>query len=88
MTKTDGKGTISEGSYHPAADGAMEYIKSIPTVELFMIAESFASTSLSGNKTSEICYETLDRLLKKEPVSDRYLLGLAWTIKRIRDEKG
>jgi hypothetical protein len=25
--------------------------------------------------------ETLDRLLKGEPVSDRYLLGLAWTIK-------
>jgi len=45
-----------------------------------MHKEALASTALSGNRLAEICMGTIDRLAKGEPVSDRYLLGLAWTI--------
>jgi hypothetical protein len=77
-------GTIQEGEYHPAADSAMAYVRhwaiSDPT-RLLMTQESFASTALSGNRLAEICHETLRRMMDGEPVSDRYLLGLAWTIR-------
>jgi len=28
-----------------------------------------------------VCAETLNRLMSSKPVSDRYLLGLAWTMR-------
>lgn len=81
------KGTIKEGEYHPAADSAKIYIISLGAEKISKLREAFASTALSGNRLSEICSETLERLLNSEPVSDRYLLGLAWTIKSMGDLK-
>jgi len=72
------------GEPHPASTSAMEYIKTIPYVELIQLQGSFSSCSLSDNRLAEVCSETLRRLLNNEPVSDRYLLGLCWTIKTIR----
>jgi len=48
-----------------------------------MHKEALASTALSGNRLAETCMGTIDRLAKGEPVSDRYLLGLAWTILKL-----
>jgi len=81
------KGSIAIGSYHPSADMAMQYIKSIPVDELMMFQESFASTALAGNEFSEILGETLRRLLSSETVSDRYLLGLAWAIRDMKESE-
>lgn len=75
--------TLNRGEYHPCATDAMSYIKYHMTYPLI---ESLASTALSGNRTAEICYATLERIQKGEPVSDRYVLGLAWFLKELLDE--
>jgi|GEM_PF-1583155 len=78
-------GTLNPGEIHPAAQDAMAYIRSVPTQVhfngLFNLVEVFASVALSGNRNAEICGETLQRILNGEPVSDRYILGLAWSMK-------
>ena len=75
------QGTLKENEYHPSADSAMQYIKqfivSNPTAWM-VLQESIASTALSGNRLSEILLSTIERLNNGLPVSDRYLLGLAW----------
>lgn len=81
-------GTIKEGEYRPAADSAMAFIKSLEPERTLQWQETFASLSLAGNRLAEICSETLQRLLRGEPVSDRYLLGLAWTIRSMEDGHG
>lgn len=80
-------GTLKEGEYHPAANSAMLYIKSLGRNELMLFEESFCSCAIEGNRLAELCAETLRRILNNEPVSDRYLLGLAWTIKEGNDER-
>lgn len=72
-------GTLAIGEIHPAAQFALQYLTELGA-KLFTYQESFASCSISGDRLSEICSETLRRLLNHEPVSDRYLMGLAWTI--------
>lgn len=72
--------------YHPAADSAMAWLKGYMVQhprEYLMHKEALASTALSGNRLAEICMGTIDRLANGEPVSDRYLLGLAWTIMKL-----
>lgn len=66
------------GEFHPMAPGAFQFIKAQGPVKLMMAAEALASSALSGNRTAEICWGTLDRILTGQPVSDRYALGLAW----------
>lgn len=73
-------GTLAINEFHPAAHSALAYV----IKNGFKYVECFASASLSGNRLAEICSETLRRLLNNETVSDRYLLGLAWTIKDIK----
>lgn len=73
-------GTLKPLEYHPAADAAMAYIKSLSITERASWSEAFASTALSGNRLAEICSETLHRLRTGQPVSDRYILGLAFTM--------
>ena len=58
--------------------------------EYLMHKEALASTALAGNRLAgnrlaEICLSTIDRLAKGEPVGDRYLLGLAWTIMKLHN---
>lgn len=72
------------GEPHPAALAAMAYLQKIPLHELFTWTEAFASLAIENNRLAEICLSTLDRLLIGKPVSDRYLLGLAWTIRSDR----
>jgi len=87
-------GFLNVGEAHPAASNAMEYIASLDWAELSKWQESFSSCAIDGNRLAEICSETLRRLMAKQPVSDRYLLGLAWTIqhgvkpRRLRKDKG
>lgn len=69
--------SLKEGEFHPAAHIAMTYVQDHLTP---MAREAIASTALSGNRLAELAYSTLERLDKKEPVSDRYLMGLAWLL--------
>jgi len=71
------RGTLKPGEPHPAVEYAREYLFG---KDLVGWIEPLASCAIEGNRLAEICLETLQRLLKKEPVSDRYLMGLAWMI--------
>ena len=79
--KTPNPGTLAPSEPHPMAYTARYYIGGIPPHKLFIIQEALSSCAIEGNRTAEICGETLRRLLKGEPVSDRYLLGLYCFIK-------
>ena len=79
--------TLREDEYHGAADSAMAFWNNLSLEKKMMWIESFASTALSGNRTSEICMSTIHRLQAGEPVSDRYLLGLMWIIRDGEDNK-
>lgn len=81
-----GTPTLSPIEHHPAADGAYAWLKGYMvqhSAKYLMAKEALASTALSGNRQAEVCMGTLDRMAKGEPVSDRYLLGLAWTLMRM-----
>lgn len=85
----DMTGTLEPGEVHPAAHGAMRFVKEFMRCNpkrFLMLLESFASTALSGNRLGDICCETARRIMSGEPVSDRYLLGLAWTLREIGGE--
>jgi hypothetical protein len=82
-------GALADGEAHPAAESArawlLRYVRRHEAEKLPMLLESFASSALSGNRLAELCAETLRRLLNGEPVSDRYLLALCWTIRDMEE---
>ena len=80
------RGTLKEREPHQAALDALAWIRGIPVNELFIWSESFASNAIEGNRLAEVCGETLDRLMRGDPVSDRYVLGLAWAMKYGEEE--
>jgi S-adenosylmethionine:diacylglycerol 3-amino-3-carboxypropyl transferase len=80
-------GELEVGEPHPAADSALHYLAKVGYFNLIMWQESFASCAIEGNRLAEICSETLDRLINGKPVSDRYLLGLAWVIRNNTNDK-
>lgn len=84
--KIETKDELNYGEAHPAARDALRWLKSLEVPKLMEYQESFASTALSGNRLAEVCAGTLGRLLNSEPVSDRYLLGLCWTIKHLESK--
>lgn len=83
---TEIRGELKPGEIHPAAAGALRFVQSFKVEELCMWKEAFASTAIEGNRLAEICGETLDRIMTGKPVSDRYILGLAWTIRESKDD--
>lgn len=74
---------IKPGEFHPAARSAYRWLKGFMITnqaDYLQYKEAMASAALAGNRQAEICMGTIDRLKKSLPVSDRYILGLAWTI--------
>jgi hypothetical protein len=80
-TEEANRGELAPGEPHPAAYSAKEWIASLATEKLLMWRDAFASCAIEGNRLGEICAETINRLLSGQPVSDRYLLGLAWAMR-------
>lgn len=80
-------GDLEVGEFHPAAESAMKYVRSKIDENGAILLESFASNALAGNRLAEICHETMRRIIFYKPVSDRYLLGLAWTLKEMEVNK-
>src|SRR5262245_27334491 len=75
-------GTLHEGEPHPAAAQALEWLKTtMGQARLHTAMEAFASAAIMGNRLAEICMKTTQRILTGEPVSDRYVLGLCWTLR-------
>ena len=75
------QGTLNGNEPHPAAYAAKLWIARQPPEDLLRWREAFASCAIEGNRLGDVCVETLNRLLAGQPVSDRYLLGLAWTMR-------
>jgi hypothetical protein len=73
--------TLEPKEPHPSAYDAMRFVLSHSLPELMVWQEAFASSAIEGNRLAEVCLGTLTRVLNKEPVSDRYILGLAWAMK-------
>lgn len=74
------RGTLTLTEPHPAYTTALEYLRSIPYAEMAVILEAMASCAIEGNRLGEVCAETWRRFQAGEPVSDRYLMGLAWAV--------
>jgi hypothetical protein len=75
------RGELNPSEPHPAAYDAQKYIASLAGQgKLSTYMEAFASCAIEGNRLAEICSETLNRLMNSQPVSDRYILGLAFTL--------
>lgn len=85
------KGTLRDGEPHPQGVDAFAYVKrrlfEMYPREIFLLRESMASCSIEGNRTAEVCGETLDRILSGQVVSDRYVLGLAWFMRLMDEER-
>lgn len=71
---------ILKGEHHPAADTALRKILAMSAADFNVWQESFASCAIENNRLAEICSGTMQRIVDGKPVSDRYVLGLAWTI--------
>jgi hypothetical protein len=84
-------GTLAVGEPHPAATDALAWVKKYllkDPINAHILLESFASVGMSGNRLGEVCAETLRRIVAGESVSDRYLLGLAWTLREMGGVNG
>lgn len=86
MKVEESPGTLQIGEPHPSAYDAYRYVNDLSFERKSVLMESFSSCALSGNRSAEIAAETLRRVMNGEPVSDRYILGLAWQIKSLNSE--
>lgn len=75
------RGTLAPTEPHPSAESAYRFVAQRPLPDLMLWSEAFASCAIEGNRLAEICHETLRRVMDREPVSDRYILGLAWAMR-------
>ena len=74
--------TLSKGEVHPAADSAFEFVLHCmdDSATWQLLVGSLAKQSLDGDRLACICLGTISRIEKRDKISDRYLLGLAWTL--------
>ena len=75
------RGTLAPTEPHPSAEDAYRFVAQYPLEDLMLWRGSFASCAIEGNRLAEVCHETLRRVMDREPVSDRYILGLAWAMR-------
>lgn len=80
------KGELNPGEPHPATRYAYDYVINLGPEKLAIWRESFVSCVIKGNRVGEICGETLERILTGQPVSDRYVMGLALTLMYMESE--
>lgn len=73
--------SLELGEDHPSSHIAYGFIQEyLAKNKSLLIMEALASNAIEGNRLAEIALGTLERLLDKKPVSDRYLMGLAWLL--------
>jgi hypothetical protein len=74
---------IRANEFHPAARSAYRWLKGFMVSnpdDYLRYRTALSVAAEAGNRQAQICMGTIRRLRGSEPVSDRYLLGLAWTI--------
>ena len=80
------RSTLAPTEWHPCASFAMDFIRTFSMKELMIQREALASCAIEGNRMAEVCLGTLNRLIAHQPVSDRYLLDLAWYLKTLEEK--
>lgn len=80
-TTPEAPGTLKLGEPHPAAIEALRYVVGLGFARQSILLEAFSSCAIEGSRLGEVCSETLHRAMRQDKVSDRYILGLAWTIR-------
>jgi hypothetical protein len=72
------RSVLADKEPHPSVEIARTFLlkKMDEGLELYMWQEALASCAIEGNRLAEVCLGTLNRLVNKEPVSDRYFMGL------------
>jgi hypothetical protein len=86
LVEENSVGTLAPTEPHPSAFPARDYLAKLAREgKIPLYLEAFASTALSGNRLAEVCHETLQRMSNALPVSDRYVLGLAWAIRDMEE---
>jgi hypothetical protein len=85
----EGPGTLAPTEPHPAALDAHKYVLLVRADfhTWAIMSEAFNSTALTGNRLAIVCSETIMRLDKGWPVSDRYMLGLAWAVRNMVEKR-
>jgi len=78
------RGTLADREPHPAFASAVEWFQQQTPDDLAKWRESLASCAIEGNRLGEVCCETLDRIDKRQPISDRYFMGLILTLKHLK----
>ena len=78
------RGTLAPNEPHPAFILAVEWFQQQDPAEIAVWKESLASCAIEGNRLGEVCIETLDRIDKGLPISDRYFMGLVLTLKGLK----
>jgi len=82
------RGTLDVQEPHPAVDTArIWWAKNMTSEKQAIYLESFSSCAIERNRLAEICVETLRRWMNNEGVSDRYFLGLVWTIRDMESDR-
>ena len=88
MSDGEERGTLEVGEPHPAAESAAKYLQNLGIEKLITHLGAFSSCAIENNRLGEICSETLHRFTTGKPVSDRYLLGVAWIIRNFEERAG
>lgn len=74
---------IKDGEFHPAARSAYRWLKGFMVSnpeDYLRYRTALEMAAGSGNRQAEICLGTIARLRAGQGVSDRYLMGLCWTV--------
>lgn len=81
-------GDLKLGEPHPSAQGALRYVLNLGLEKLMMYQGAFSTCAIESNRLGEVCSETLRRVMNKEPVSDRYIMGLALALMDLESTEG
>ena len=81
------RGTLLPAEPHPMATEAVRVVWRVGLAGLQEHLEVLSSCAIEGNRLAEVCAETLRRVLNSEPVSDRYIMGLALHISSVVSKK-
>ena len=80
-------GHLNDKEPHPAAHAARAFIANIPVSRMTVYFEALSSCAIEDNRLGEVCAETLSLLFAGKTVNDRYVLGLAWTLRTMEDNR-
>ena len=84
------RSTIGADEFHPAARSAYRWLKGFMVSnpdDYIRTRTALSMAAESGNRQAQICMGTIHRMQHSEPVSDRYLLGLAWTVLQLHNHE-